>query len=341
MPKRKADDAFTENFQDKSLDKSLEEANSIAENEVVVEPTKNEIDCISSFCNITLQCKKITAEAKEKLKETKPVVKNLRGSLLKLMKEQEDEVLVIPQDLRKEADAQLSTQAPKTPCYIRLTKNTKDIAITPEIIQEAFGAITSEDILEAEEDGAAEAVVQTILKSIRRLVRSFTEQIKLTDTLPRGTRAADVKVAQSKLSVDAITLHEKSTKILATEKLKRETLSTIKADLEKKSAEVEKFFQRANVSSQRINLQKQAYNLCCRTTVCRPRMSLKIMEDFLEDAMKKTILHGKKPLSKQEVAESLDKHKKEILSLILTRIQTVPVTSKSVVHLQKVGVMQE
>ena len=319
---------------------SLSEADQIAEDQQIIYPTDSEKSGISSFCDITLKCKKIQADTKEKLKIVKPAVKQLREIVLNSLKNCEDEILQIPSDLRKEADSKLSPTMPKTPAYIRLTKNTKDLTISTDIISEAFQNVTEDDIMECDVEGT-DALIQCVLKSVRRLIRSFNEQAKLTDTLPRGVRAADVKISDIKIAQEAIKLHEQSALMLITEKQKRDALASSKLELAQKSIDVEKYFDRANMTSQRVNIENQSYNLCCRTSVSRPKVTFKILEEILEDGVKNSILvGGKKALTKKDIVNILDKKRNELLKIVVARFGTLQTTSKKVIHLQRVGIKQ-
>jgi hypothetical protein len=177
-----------------------------------------------------------------------------------------------------------------------------------------------------------------MLTSVRRLIRSFNEQAKLTDSLPRGIRAVDVQLADVSLAKEAIELHERSELVLKTERDKREAVSALKTDMASRSAEVEKFFTRANMTSQRVNLENEAYNLCCRTTVSRPKVTLKLLQDFLEDGVKECLVGGsrRKP-TKADVVQSLKTKRDELLRILSARLGTLAATSKKVVHLQRIG----
>lgn len=320
------------------LESLLAEADKSAESQEIVKPTAAEKAGISGFCAITLKVKAAQAEAKEALKDVKPRVKELRKTLLETLKNGSEEILQIPTNMRKEANIRLhESRLPPVPAYIRLSKNTKDVTITNEIIQEAFSSLSSEDILQAEGEGA-DSIVNAVLSAVRRLVRSFTEQIKLADSVPRGKKAADVELASVELAREAIALHEHSSFILQREKEKRDEIASARQDLESKAQDVEKFFSRANLTSQRVNLENKAYNLCCRTTMIRPKLTLKLLEDFLQDGIKECILssiNGK--VTKQSIASALKSKKADLFRIINTRVGTLESTSKTVVHLQKVA----
>jgi len=320
----------------------LEEADSVAESQKIAAPTEIEKNVISIFCTLSLRCKKLEEDAKGKLKDIKITLKQLRYDVLQSLKSEKSEILMIPSKLRKQATAKAATLGlPPIPAYIRLTKNTKDLTITPEIIEEAFAAISEEDIMESDGD-ATEAIVSALLSSVRRLVRSFNEQAKLTDSLPRGVKAADVEIANDMLAEEAIRMHEQSSIVLNTEREKRDAVSELKTEIAAKSSDVEKYFSRVNATSQKVNLDNSSYNLCCRTTVTRPKVTLKILEDFIVDGLKEC-LHGgsKKKLTKEDLISSLKVKREEIQKLVVSKMSTVASTSKTVVHLQRIAIKEK
>jgi hypothetical protein len=321
-----------------SSDALLEEADRVAESQKTALPTDLEKSVISSFCNLSLRCKKIESDAKTALKDIKPALKTLRSAVLDSLKLEKIEIVQIPSKMRKEASAKAAAAGlPPVPAYIRVVKNTKELTITPDIIEEAFSGLTEEDILESDAEGV-DAIVSAVISSVRRLVRSFNEQAKLTDSLPRGVKAADVEIINDALAAEAIRLHEQSSIVLNTERQKREAVSLLKAEISTKAVDVEKYFTRVNATSQRVNLENSAYNLCCRTTVTRPKVTLKILEEFLVDGLKECLQGGsRKKLSKQDVASTLKTKRDELQKLVVSRISTVASSSKTVVHLQRIA----
>jgi len=316
----------------------LQQADKIAEDQEVIKPTDSEKSCIASFCTVSLKCKKLEAEAREKVKDAKPKVKELRERLLESMKADSVEILQVPNDLRKRASAaSLASGGEAFPAYIRVTKNSKDVTITPEVVEEAFNGLTEEDILESQEDGT-DALISAVLVSVRRLIRSFNEQAKLTHSLPRGVKAVDVEIADASLAEDALKLHSTSEEVLKVEREKREAIAKLKQDIQAKSADVEKFFTRANMTSQRVNLDNEAYNLCCRTTVTRPKVTLKLLENFLQDGVKDCLTAGsKRKPTKSDVLASFKTKKDELLRILSAKLNTLTSSSKKIVHLQRVA----
>lgn len=299
----------------------LEEADRISEQQVV-KPTAEEKAAISSYCTLSLQCKTIEEKIKTHVKDIKPEIKTLRKSILEDIKKKDHEILQVPQDMRKDVEG--------FPPYIRLVKNNKDLTITPEVISEALQSITEEDIQEYK-GNAPEFLVEAILSSVRRIVRSFSEQIKLTDSVPRGIKPADVPFADAALSKQAVRLFAHSTKVLASESEKRTAVSSAKTAMNERQGTLDAFFERSGITHQRITLENKQFNLCRRLTVSKPKVTFKILEEVLKNL---DIIKTLK--SKTDILDAIKNRRADIQKLVATRISTLPNSSKSVIHLQRV-----
>lgn len=312
------------------------------------QPSEADKACIKSYVEVSQKCKKVVAAAKEALKDVKPVVKQLRANVLEALKAGPEEVVAIPAAVRKEADARAAAAGlPAVPPYVRLMKNTKDLAITADVINEAFAAITEEDVLDAEGEGG-DALINAVMASVRRIVRSFNEQAKLTDALPRGVKAAEVPLAAETLCVEAVRLHEHSARVLVTERKKREDLGAVKAELMAREAAIDAFLNQNDKSTQKVIVGGQPHVICRRTTLTRPKVTFKVLQDFLEDGIKECDLGGtsasgkpKNKASKADAAATLKRACATLQRAVLTRFGTMESTSKTAIHLQRCGGARE
>jgi hypothetical protein len=299
----------------------LEEADRISEQQVV-KPTPDEKAAISSFCSLSLQCKTIEEKIKTQVKDIKPEIKTLRKSILEDVKKKEYEIVQVPQEMRKHIEG--------CPPYIRLVKNNKDLTITPEVISEALQSITDEDIQEYT-GNPPDILVEAILSAVRRIVRSFSEQIKLTDSVPRGIKPADVPFADAALSKQAVQLFTHSSKVTASESEKRTAVSSAKTAMSERQTTLDAFFERSGITHQRVTLENKQYNLCRRLTVSKPKVTFKILEDVLKNLdVIKTLK------SKTDILDAIKNRRADIQKLLAARISTLPNSSKSVIHLQRV-----
>lgn len=319
----------------------LEQADRVAEQQVVA-PTPAERAAITSFCSLSLQCKKQEDATRSLVKDAKPAIKELRESLLHALKEEEEEVMLIPQAIRREVDARAAASGlPALPPYLRVMRNNKDLAITPDVINDAFASLSETDVLEADGDDGAQALVEAVLAAVRRNVRSFSEQVKLVDSVPRGVRAADVKLAADELARQAVALHENSSAVLHAERQKREALARALEEMATQKDAVDGYFVRGNMTHQPVLLENTRYNLCRRVTVIKPRVTFKTLAEVLHEGFKECMSPplrggGGGPLSKAAVAAALRSRRDDMQRLVVSRISAMPPSTRTVIHLQKV-----
>ncbi len=319
-------------------------SDSVAEREVVV-PTPAERSALSTFCTLSLQRKAAEAAARERVKDVKPQLKALRAALMRSMKSHEQTILQLPLALRREADARASSAGlPPVPPYVRLVRNNKDLTITPDVINEVLRGLTAEDIAEAEGDDGVSALLTAVVNGVRRLVRSYTEQIKLTESVPRGTRAADIPVAPEPIAREAIRLHERGAFVLAAERAKREATARVREAITGPSTALDTYFVRGNLSHQRVVLEGQPYNVCRRVTVAKPKVTFKVLQEVLHEGIVDAVAKGLKPgrggATKEAVAAALlsgsSGKRDELQRLIAMKLASLPTKSKATIHLQRV-----
>jgi hypothetical protein len=315
-----------------TVQKDLQMSDSIASAQII-KPTKKEKSCLSSYCALSLQVKKEEAATLEKVKTKKPLIKDIRANLLETLKESDCEILLLPHDLRKQADQRaLSLGLDPIPPYIRLVKNNKDLSITSEIVAEAIASLDPNDVMENEKENVKEALVDCILASIRRLVRSYSEQIKLTESVPRCIKAADVQIASHEISEEAIRLHELSNEVLKSESTKRENITMAKKEMAQKVQQIEEYFNRGSITYQRVILENNPYNLCKRISVTKPKISFPVLTELLNSSIQKLT-------KKQDIIKYLE-NRDVLTKSLLTKISTIPSTTKVAIHLQKIKVQQ-
>lgn len=312
------------------MKEELQLSDAIAHDQLI-EPTPNERKCLSAYCNLSLVCKKAEQEASEQTKALKPIIKDLRAKLLDTLKETQCEILLIPHDLRKEADKRLaSLSLPALPPYIRLIKNNKDLSINAETINDAIDSLNAQDLEEIEEcENGKEALIKCVLNSLRRVIRSYSEQIKLSDSVPRCIKACDVMFASEELALEAIRLHEESSIVLQTESRKRDNIAQAKHEMALKVPDIETYFNRGSLTHQRIVLENQPYNLCKRISVIKPKITLKVLEDMLDKGLKQL-------KTKKDAIKYIENNKELFIKNILKGVETIPSQTKVKIHLQKI-----
>lgn len=315
----------------RKLESDLQEADDIHEQQKPVAPTKTEKQALSSYCALALKIKQEEEVTKNLTKDIKPELKELRKDVLENLRQQE--VFQIPQAARQKAEAK---GLPDVPTYIRLSRNNKDLTITPEIVSNVVKGISDSDIMESKQDGG-EALVDAIITGVRREVRSFSEQAKLTNAVPRGIKPTDIPVANKQLSDMALELHEKNCIVLKAEREKRERIAQFKEDLSGKEPTIHSYFDRGGISSQRIVLENVPYNLCSREREKKTKITFKILQSSLEDGLKECILKKRpRPPTKQEIASCICEHRAELEAMVIETLTTLPTEKSNKISLVRI-----
>lgn len=298
--------------------------------EQIIEPTKKEKICLSSYCSLSLECKKAEKESNEKIKNLKPLVKDLRANLLETLRSDKIEICVISQEQRKEADKRLAAKGlPSVPPYIRISKNSKDLKIGDSVISEAIHSVTENDLAECEIENGKDALIFCIINAVRRIIRSFNEQVKLSESVPRGIKSADVPFANEKLAEEAIRLFEESETILRSEKTKRENVAVLKKEMSTKLSSMLSYFARGNITHQRVILENMPFNLCKKVSVIKPKINFALLEDLLTSEIQDAD-------TMKDAMKILQSNRDQITKQVLVKVSTLPSKTKVSIHLQKI-----
>ena len=314
----------------RTIDDLLAEADAVSE--ISIDVTDEERDTIRAYCKLALRCKKTEASAREHLAGTKKTLAELRKDLLSALKDANVEILAIPKTIRMEAEKK---GAHTVPPYIRLTKTTKDLTITTDVIEDALRGLSEEDIRGSESQSGLEAIVRAVIEGVRRAVRSFSEHVKLVESVPRGTRAADIDAASPEISAIALQFHDLSNTVEGSEREKREAVGGDKSQMEVQRRIVESYFERAETTHQRVVLDNASYNLCKRTSVIKPKVTTKVLEQIVTDSL--ILVYKGRKLTREQAASSLGDKKNELLVAVKTALAGLPTSTKTAIHLQKVS----
>jgi hypothetical protein len=315
----------------RKLEEDLQESDEIHEQQKPIAPTKTEKNALSTYCSLALKIKHEEEATKTLTKDVKPALKELRKELLEDLRQ--GEVFQLSQAARQKATAK---GLPDVPTYVRLVKNNKDLTITPEIVSDVLKGISDSDIMESKHDGG-EALIDAIITGVRREIRSFSEQAKLMNAVPRGVKHADIPVANKEICEKALELHEKNCFILKAEREKRERIAQFKEDLSSKEPSIHQYFERGGISSQRIVLENVPYNLCSREREKKTKITFKLLQSSLEDGLKECILKKRtRPPTKQEIAACICEHKTELEALVTERLSSLPCEKSSKISLVRI-----
>ena len=274
------------------LAKNLELAKSAMETAQVVKPDVTELDAIKRFCSAEVKFREDSATSTAELKDLRLQQKNLKLDILKDFKGTNKCLALSKADaLRLDTDS-ATAGIDNVPRFLRLLQSNKDATITTEIIQEALESITTEDVREASlanPEDTRLAIRNLVLTNVRRLIRSYTETMKISESVQRGMNIYDVP----ELSIDSST---KMWTIWSLDKTIKRTLESKKQekDVTEKHNElkekIEGYFIRTGLTAQRIVVSGKPYKLTRRVSVRKPKIGIGKIEKLLDDVLENETL---------------------------------------------------
>lgn len=270
-----------------------------------IKPEVNELDAIKQFCNFEVKRKQILEALSTQIKEHKKKVSFTKDKLEKLVGE--TECFALSKACCERLDAIAAKEGlEKVPRYCRILKANKDANITTETIEEALNGLTAEDIKEASEksvDKNIKSVIKTLLMTnIRRIIRSYSHNLKLSKSIQRGNNLYDVSEASIEMADLMYDLHkiENEIKDLNNQKPSESADASIKD-------QVEKFFIRTGLTAQRIVVEGAPYKLVRKISIKKTKLGIGKIEKILDE-----ILETTKTFNTSELMRSIQIHISEI-----------------------------
>jgi len=264
----------------------LDASDEIIKTAQAVKPDTKELEAIRSFCADEVKRRNENAEITESLKLLRKTQKALKSELQESLKALKDTKCAA---LSKTDLERLDTEASKAglasmPPFVRLLQTNKDASINAEVIQEALESVSSEDLREASEtsESSSQVILNLILTNIRRLIRSYSESIKLVPNLPRGMTLYETEEAPTALANKMFELWTTEQKIKAALDLKKSNEGSSRQNAAHKE-KIESFFIRTGLTAQRLVVEGKTYRLIRRISVRKPKIGIGKLESILEE----------------------------------------------------------
>jgi hypothetical protein len=235
--------------------------------------------------------------------------------------------------------------------YVRLTKTTKSLPITFDLLREAFNAFDEEKINEVkveEEQYGFEPFIQGIIDELKLMTKAITENVIISKSLPRGKKHDDVIRATPQVNTVAQDFVENSLKLKNIRSESRDEIKEKTQDLEKVKVNVDSYLQKANISAKQISYNEIPFSLTKKVTVKKPKINLKVIEEYLLECCKSFASQSSstsKKRSRSSISTQGNKfwilHKKEILQSLEEKLLTLPQEQSSNIYLKKVKKSQD
>ena len=168
------------------------------------------------------------------------------------------------------------------PPYVRLVSANKDATITPDVIQEAVDAVTAADLAETQESDPKTALKMVVMQNIRRIIRTFTETLKMAPSLQRGLTVYEVAEVSTETADRMAALWTADHAVKNALAAKKEAPNP---DAEAIKTKVEAFFIRTGLVAQRVVVEGQQYRLVRRVSVRKQKVGIGKLESMLDEAL--------------------------------------------------------
>jgi len=269
------------------LAENLATAESMVQEAQSVKPMQEEIDAIKNFCAEEIKRRSIIDEASQSIKAARMQQKNLKAQLQKIMESSKCKCMGLSKDLFKKYNDMCAVEKlPDMPPYLRIIQTNKDSSITPEIIEEAIESISTEDLKDAEQGDISKiaALRSTVLNSVKRLIRSYADSLKVTSSIPRGNDSYDIPEASAETSELMYKYWSLENEIKRTLLNKKHDASD-KKELSDLKEKIETYFVRTGLTAQRVVVHKKSYRLVRRISIRKQKIGVGKFEKILDDVL--------------------------------------------------------
>lgn len=248
-------------------------------------PEASEIEAIRLFCAAEVQKRNASQAMKAQVSKLRTIVNEKRTALIEYMKSIQDDsncAAISRSDALRLDKASNDLGLKPMPRYVRLLKTNKDTNITSEIIQEALQGISIEDLKEnmTADTDAQKTFKEVILKSFRRLIRSYTTSLKLVNSALRGLTLYDLPECPMQVADNMWALWN------AEQEIKALLENKPKNDHPELKERIENYFVRTGLSSQRIVVESRPWRLVRKVSIQKMRIGIGRIENMLDDALK-------------------------------------------------------
>lgn len=228
-----------------------------------VEPTEAERRAVREYCiahnDISVQSEPYT----KRKRELTALKKTTRDAMFDYLIAHDLSCCVLPGEEKR---------------YVRVKTYSNQASLNPELIADAVD--------ELDEVPDSSQLRETILEAIKQKRLVTKQYADITTTLPKGTQGA-IEEADEELTGLCLRYLETAEELSALEKELKEKLSPLKEAAASHESTVNAFMARANIASQRVNVNRdestlQTYFIRRKTTRKRPRVTTQMLEGILE-----------------------------------------------------------
>lgn len=288
----------------------------------VPETSDEEKQGIRLYCTLNLKKKQLISDGIEDRKVLKQEQAKHRKLMLEHLQKNNIEIMVLSKDQFKELETKTAAlDIPMVPMFVRMIRNTKDIPVTVDIINEAFDAVAVQDVEEHMTKmnlTFPEALQAVVLSNVRNTIRSYRFTLKLTEIKERSLKMYDIPECTPEIMNSMFQLHAATYKLQSKSQENKELISEITKEIQNKKQYVQSFFDRTGIMSQRIVMDNVPYRLVKKVSVTHEKIGLTKLEFWLSNS-----------LSNLKSMTDFERDSQKIRNQIMKTIQNLPPITKS------------
>lgn len=296
--------------------------------------TETDREAIRTFCEAYIGRDELSAKTKQDTKALKAQSAQARARLEEWMRENGVSCAVLPRSELGRLETLLSKDGlPSLPPYIRMKRNNCDRAITAEVVDAAFRAVSRDGIAEQGVDEGPVALCNAIVDAVRRSVRSFKEQCTLSDSLERGKKPVQVPEVPAEIAGEAFTLHASFARAKAARSVCKAFVAPRETLIKQQQPVVESVLDKLCVSSQQVEVGGAPYRLVKRSSTTKPKITLNVLAEVLAEVLASEVPSS---CTKEGACALWESSRDTLLRATLMRIAALPASRNSKVILQRV-----
>lgn len=293
-------------------------------------PTTNDEErtAIRNFCQLNIRKKQLSKTSLEERKEIRAKMNAAKKEITEYLHKNNIDILVLSKDSYKRLEEITAERGiPMVPMFAKLYRTNKELPITTEVLDEAFDNISNDDFnaLITNEVPFDEALRTVIYNAIRSTIRTQYTSMKLCEACDRSIKLYELPEAPANIVDAMLIFHTASIKLKETSGEQKAELNELTKEINALKPTVQAFFEKANLTSQRVILDNVAYRLSRKVLMRHEKIGMPKMELWIPDLVKGIT-------SWTTFEHRMDRVK----ATLVKNIQSIPPTTKSEIVFQHI-----
>lgn len=293
-------------------------------------PSTNDTEktAIRNFCQLNIRKKQLSKTSMEQRKEIRSKMNAAKKEITEYLAKNNIDILVLSkEDYKRLEEITAERGMPMVPMFARLYRTNKELPITTEVLDEAFDNISTDDFqaLIENESPFEEALRTVIYNAIRSSIRTQYTSMKLCEAIDRSIKLYELPEAPANIVTAMLTFHTSTLQLKETSTEQKAELNEITKEINTLKPTVQSFFERANLTSQRVILDNVAYRLSRKVLIRHEKIGMPKMELWIPDLIKGITTWS-----------TFENRMDRVKATLVKNIQSIPPTTKSEIVFQHI-----